>query len=535
MKKNMCILVLAFLIICVVAACSNSDGGSGAQPGKESAEKEELVLAIGGEPEDGFDPTTGWGMYGSPLFQSTLLKFDKDFKVENDLAENYTVSEDGLLYTVEIREDVKFSDGEALTVEDVVFTFQTAKNSASVVDLSNLEKIAAVDGQTVEFTLKQPDSSFITRLTTMGIVPEHAYDNLYNENPIGSGPYKLLQWNKGQQLIVEINPYYYGARPEFKRLTFLFLEEAAAFAAAKAGEVDVVAIAPSYANQSVTGMRLVELASVDNRGISFPFVKSGENKENGNPIGNDVTADETIRKAIDMGINRQALVEGVLNGFGTPAYSVADGLPWWNPDTKIQDNQTEEAAEMLEEAGWKENGQGIREKAGLKAEFTLLYPAGDEVRQSLSIAAADQLKNLGIKVTPKGESWNELERLMHSNAVMMGWGSHDPLEMFNIYSSETRGEGFYNTNFYSNPAADDYMEKAMRATTQEEANSYWQKAQWDGQTGFSSKGDTPWVWLVNLEHLYLVNNYLDIGDQKLHPHGHGWPITDSIAQWRWTE
>ena len=282
-------------------------------------------------------------------------------------------------------------------------------------------------------------------------------------------------------------------------------------------------------------MDLVTLDTVDNRGIVFPYVKSGQQREDGTLIGNDVTADEIIRKSIDIAVNREALVDGVLNGYGRPAYSVADNLPWWNPETKFEDNKIEEAKSMLDEAGWKENNQGVREKDGLEAAFTIFYPAGDEIRQSLSMAAADQIKELGIKVDTEGQSWNELEKSMYSNPVMMGWGSHDPLEMYNIYSSETRGQDYYNTNYYSNSVVDEYMEKAMRATTPEEANEYWQKAQWDGQTGFSSRGDTPWVWLINTQHLYLVNKNLDIGEQKLQPHGHGWPVTDFIEQWHWKE
>src|SRR5690625_7991604 len=98
-------------------------------------------------------------MYGSPLFQSTLLKYDKEFKIENDIAVEHDVSESGLEYTVEIREDIKFSDEEPLTAEDVVFTFETAKESDSVIDLSNLDQVEATDEKTVVFTLKQPESS----------------------------------------------------------------------------------------------------------------------------------------------------------------------------------------------------------------------------------------------------------------------------------------------------------------------------------------------------------------------------------------
>lgn len=524
--------VLLFSIILIMAtlllsACSSANKESDKQKDKE------LILAIGGEPEDGFDPTTGWGRYGSPLFQSKLLKYDKDFNIQYDLATDYAVSDDGLTWTVELRDDVKFSDGEELTAADIVFTFETAKTSGSVLDLSNLDEVERTNDHTVQFTLIEPASSFIYLLSSIGIVPEHAYDERYNENPIGSGPFLLVQWDKGQQIIVEENPYYYGEKPVFEKLTFLFLAEDAAFAAAKAGEVDVVSIPPTFANEEVAGMELVKLDTVDNRGVMFPYVSAGEVTETGVPIGNDVTADEAIRKAINIGVDRQAFVDGILEGFGTPAYSVADNLPWWNENTVIEDNDVEQAKQILDEAGWKEAETGIRKKDGLSAEFTLLYPAGDQIRQSLSILFAEMMKPLGIDVSTEGKSWNELESLMYSNPVMMGWGSHDPLEMFNLYSGETRGIGYYNANYYANDVVDDYMNKAIHATTEEEANSFWQQAQWDGETGFSAKGDAPWTWLVNIQHLYYVDENLDIGEQKIQPHGHGWPITDFIEQWHW--
>ncbi|WP_373892944.1 ABC transporter substrate-binding protein [Virgibacillus natechei] len=526
MKYSKLVGIITLLLI--ISACSgNSDGNTNPES------KDELVLAVDGEPEDGFDPTTGWGRYGSPLFQSTLLKYDQDFNIEHDLAENYEVSDDGLTWTVEIRQDSKFSDGEPLTAQDIVFTYETAKNSGSVIDLSNLESVEATDKYTVQFTLKEPQSTFIYQLITTGIVPEHAYGENYNENPIGSGPFQLEQWDKGQQIIVTANPYYYGEKPYFKKLTFLFLSEDAAFAAAKAGEVDIASIPPAFAKEEIEGMKLVELESVDNRGIMFPFVPEGQETEEGYPIGNDVTADKTIRKAINIAIDRQVLVDGVLQGFGTPAYSVADKLPWWNPDTVFEDGRMEEAKQMLEEAGWELNDNGVREKDGLKAEFTLLYPAGDQIRQSLSIAFADMIEPLGIDVSTEGKSWNELDRLMYSHPVMMGWRSYNPLEMYNLYSSETRGIGYYNVNYYSNPVVDEYMNKALKSTSQEEANNYWKKAQWNGETGFSAKADAPWAWLVNLDHLYFVHEDLVIGEQKIQPHGHGWPITDFIQQWHW--
>lgn len=519
-------LLTALLVSCVG---NNKRDGQGEQ-------NERLILAIGGEPDDGFDPTTGWGQYASPLFQSTLLKYDKDFNVVNDAATGYTISPDGLQWSVSLRDDIKFSDGTPLTAQDVVFTFETAKNSASVVDLTNLQKVESLDDLTVQFTLHKRNSTFIHYLTTLGIVPQHAYNASYNENPLGSGPYQMVQWDKGQQLILAANPHYYGKEPYFKQLIFLFLSQDAAFAAAKAGQVDIASVTPTLANEPVKGMKLVALESVDNRGVALPFMPNEGKSVDGRPIGNDVTADIAIRKAMNIGVDRQALVDGVLKGYGTPAYSIADHLPWWNSATVIEkDGDIEKAKEILDKAGWKVTNDGIRQKDGVKAQFTLHYPSNDHIRQSLSIAFADMMSPLGIKIEVKGKNWNGIEKELHSSATLFGLGSHDPLELYNAFSGNVRGVGLNNPTYYANEVVDGYFEKALSATSQKEANEYWQKAQWDGQTGFSNKGDAPWVWLVNIDHLFLMRDNLVIGQQKVQPHEHSWPITDFIENWHWKE
>lgn len=522
------LLLVAFVL--TVVGCSQSDSN------KANKKEDELVLAIGGEPETGFDPTTGWGRYGSPLFQSTLLKRDSDMNIVNDLATNYHVSEDGKVWSVEIRDDVKFSDGVPLTAKDVQFTFETAKNHASIVDLTGLEKVHVKDGYSVEFVLKEAQSTFIHTLVSTGIVPKHIYDENYAENPIGSGPYQLIQWDKGQQLIVKANPEYYGQKPYFQKLTFLFLSEDAAFAAAKAGQIDIAAIPAAFSKQEVDGLRLEAIQSVDNRGIAFPYVKSGAKTDEGYPIGNDVTADTAIRKAINVAVDREALIDGVLEGYGSAAYTSVDGLPWWNEETVFEDGDPEQASKILSSAGWKDtDGDGILEKDSIKAEFTLYYTANDAIRQSLAIAISDMLKPLGIKIKVEGGSWEEIEQNMYANAVMMGWGSHDPQEMYYIYSSKYAGIDYYNTGFYKNETVDSYFSQALKATTEEKANEYWKKAQWDGTTGLSAVGDAPFAWLVNIDHLYLLNEDLDIGKQQIHPHGHGFPITSNIEEWKWNK
>lgn len=538
MSKKIPVLLIALMMLVTVpfyAGCSKKAEETAAS-GNQAAPKDELILALGSEPEDGFDPTTGWGQYGSPLFQSTLLKRDADLNIVNDLATTHEVSPDGKIYTVKLRQDVKFSDGQPLTAADVVFTFDTAAKSGSVVDLNNLQKTEAIDDYTVKFTLKTPQSTFAGVLACLGIVPKHAYGENYAQQPMGSGPFKFIQWDKGQQLIVEANPLYYGEKPFFKKITFLYLSEEAAFAAAQAGKVDVAAVVPAVGKQSVPGMRLEVIKSVDNRGICFPYVKAGGKSKDGYPVGNDVTSDIAIRKAVNAAISRQALVEGVLNGFGSPAYTASDHLPWWNPETVIQDEDMEGAKKILADGGWKDaDGDGILEKGKLKAEFTLIYPSSDQTRQSLAISAADMIKPLGIQVNAEGKSWDEIEKLMYSNAVLFGWGAHTPLEVFNLYYSGQGGVDYFNPGYYKNPVVDDYLQKALSAPSEAAANEFWKKAQWDGKTGLSAKGDAPWAWLVNLNHLYLVKDNLEIGKQKIQPHGHGWPITDNIAEWHWKQ
>jgi len=527
--------MLIWLSVCVTTILAGCSGQSGRAEMRER-QPDELILALGAEPEEGFDPTTGWGRYGSPLFQSTLLKRDHELTLEYDLATGYDISEDGKKWIVHLRDDVSFSDGHPLTADDVVFTYETAARNGSTIDLSNLERVIAVEAYKVEFTLKEPQSTFMTMLTSIGIVPKHAYGRDYAYEPIGSGPYQLVQWDRGQQLIVELNPTYYGEQPYFRRLTFLFLNEDATLAAARAGQVDIAAIPTAYARQDVPGMTLADIQTVDNRGIMFPYVASGEQTAEGYPIGHDVTSQRSIRRAVNVAIDRQALVNGILEGYGTPAYTANDGLPWWNPDTVFTDGNIDEARRILRDDGWEDrDGDGIFDKEGLRASFTLLYPSNDVTRQSLALAVADMIRPAGIDIQVEGMSWAELEQSMHANAVLFGWGSHDPLEMYVLHSSRYRGIDLFNAGYYSNKAVDEWMNQAMHAVDEVAANTYWQKAQWDGETGLSYQGDAAWAWLVNIDHLYLVRDRLDIGQQGIHPHGHGWPITDNISQWRWQQ
>ncbi len=506
--------------------------------GSPAMAKDSLTLAIKGEPAEGYDPTLGWGRYGNPLFQSTLLRRDENMNIVKDLATRYTLSEDGLVWNIDIRDDVKFSDGTPLTAEDVAYTFTTAAQSGGKVDLIKMDHVKAVGKYRAEFTLKERDTTFINRFITLGIVPKASHGPGYARKPIGSGPYMMVEWNEGQQMIAEVNPHYYGKTPYFKRLVFLFTDEDTSFAAAKTGKIDVVAVPQALAVQTIPGMKLHPVRSVDNRGLMFPFVpNTGQKTANGAPIGNDVTADLAIRQAANVAIDRKVLVSGILEGYGRPAYGVCDGLPWDGPDNKFTDADPEKGREILKKGGWKDtDGDGIVEKNGMKAEFTLIYPATRSIRQYLALACADMLKKIGINAKVEGKrSWDEIKQLMHSQVIVFGWGSHEPIEVYHLYSSHHAGDGWNNPGFYKNAKVDEYLDKALTASSYEASLAYWKKAQWDGTTGCNAKGDIPWVWLVNLDHTYFVSDHLDVGTSQVEPHGHGWPITANIHQWTWID
>ena len=118
----------------------------------------------------------------------------------------------------------------------------------------------------------------------------------------------------------------------------------------------------------------------------------------------------------------------------------------------------------------------------------------------------------------------------------MGWGAANPYESYCLYQSEGAfRDDYYNPEGYQSERTDQYLSAAMEALTTEEAYRNWKLAQWDGKTGTSMKGECPWVWIVNIDHLYYVRDGLDIGGQQLHPHGSSMPLFQNLHEWKWTE
>lgn len=522
-----------------LAGCAGRQGAGGSSDSVVTSKgSTQVVIAMNptSEPAAGFDPLVAWGCgehVHEPLIQSTLITTDEDLNFVNDLATDYLCSSDGLVWTFTIRDDVVFSDGEPLSARDVAFTVNGAIDSAmSEADLSMVDRAVAVNDTVVELHLNKPHNALLYTLAVLGIVPEHAYGPEYGRNPIGSGRYVLERWDKGQQVIFTANPKYYGRKPSMERVVVVFMDEDAALAAVQKGEVDIAYTYATHARQAFEGYELAAYKTVDSRGVSLPSVPAGGTKlvegDMAFNTGNDVTADVAVRRAINCGLDRDAVIEHVLDGYGKVAYSVGDGMPWSSPDMKVELDR-EKAARLLDEAGWKKGEDGVRSRDGVRAAFDIWYSSDDSVRQALANEFANQMAELGLEVTPRGGSWDEIYLHQFSQPVLWGWGSNSPVEVYELNYST----GWGNYSCYESEITDAYLDEALAQTDVEASYEYWRKAMWDGVEGVAPQGAATWAWIANVDHLYFKCEGLDVAHQKPHPHGHGWSLVNNVDAWSW--
>ena len=522
-----------------LAGCAGRQGAGGSSDSVVTPKgSTQVVIAMNptSEPAAGFDPLVAWGCgehVHEPLIQSTLITTDEDLNFVNDLATDYLCSSDGLVWTFTIRDDVVFSDGEPLSARDVAFTVNAVIDSAmSEADLSMVDRAVAVSDTVVELHLNKPHNALLYTLAVLGIVPEHAYGPEYGRNPIGSGRYVLERWDKGQQVIFTANPTYYGRKPSMERVVVVFMDEDAALAAVQKGEVDIAYTYATHARQAFEGYELAAYKTVDSRGVSLPSVPAGGTKlvegDMAFNTGNDVTADVAVRRAINCGLDRDAVIEHVLDGYGKVAYSVGDGMPWSSPDMKVELDR-EKAARLLDEAGWKRGEDGVRSRDGVRAAFDIWYSSDDSVRQALANEFANQMAELGLEVTPRGGSWDEIYLHQFSQPVLWGWGSNSPVEVYELNYST----GWGNYSCYESEITDAYLDEALAQTDVEASYEYWRKAMWDGVEGVAPQGAATWAWIANVDHLYFKREGLDVAHQKPHPHGHGWSLVNNVDAWSW--
>lgn len=531
-RDNICSSKAVWMMCCMALALYSMAAGCGA---KEDA-SDSIVCYVGHGFWDGsLDPVKGGFAYGYDFVNNSLVRVNAQSEYEGDLAESWEISEDALTYTYRLKQGIHFQDGSDFTAEDVVFTYETVmanQGQNEKVDLSKVEKVEALDDYTVKFTLKEHFSPFLDTTAQLGIVPAGGYDSTsFDQKPVGTGPWKVVQYDMEQQLIVEANEDYFEGAPKVKRVTFVDMDNEAAFSNASSGQLDVVMVQPSYSEETVKGMHMEKLETIDVRNISLPCRKpekivndAGEELS----VGNAVTSDLAVRKALSLGISRQEVIDHAFNGVGRPAEGWTDNLIWGN--TKVYgDARTEEARQILEEAGWKDNdGDGIREKDGVACTFEVYTPSDEPDRYLLAAAAAENIKELGISIEVKQASWDEIAVKSYTQGAVWGFGQYSPMVLDNQFQS-----GHFTVQTYSNPSgyqnekADSLIAEAIAANNQEAAVAAWKEI----QTTYAQ--DYPYLYLVNIEHCYFISDRLDISKdtQIPHPHGHGIPIICNMKDW----
>lgn len=535
-KKTLASLVASVMAISLSAGCGKKDVqdiGQGAAPTKE---EDSIVCYVGHGFWDGsLDPVKGAYAYGYAFTNNALLSVTPDSSYKGDLAEGWEVSPDALTYTFHLKDGIKFQDGSDLSAEDVVFTYETVMENQGDnedVDLTKLESVEAPKEDTVVFTLKEPYSPFLDAAAQLGIVPSDGYDSAaFDEKPIGTGPWKVVQYDAEQQLIVEANEEYFDGAPKIKRVTFVDMDNEAAFSNAQSGQLDIVMVQPNYVSEEIEGMHIEELETMDVRNISLPcqprqVMKDRDGKEV--EVGNDVTSDVNVRKALSIGIDRERIIENAFNGVGRPAYGFTRNLEWGNAPEAV-DGQAEEARGLLEKAGWVDHdGDGIRERDGVKCGFEVYTPSDEQDRYNLAVAVAEEAKELGISIVVKQTSWDEIYDTSNTGGVVWGFGRFNPIVIDQLFNSGgiLRGD-FDNKPAYENEKVDALIGDAIDAAEHSEAVAKWKEA----QAVYAE--EYPYLFIVNIEHCYFVSDRLDISvdTQIPHPHGHGIPIICNMKDW----
>ncbi|MFF4498194.1 ABC transporter substrate-binding protein [Streptomyces sp. NPDC001546] len=498
---------LATALITGVTACSHPPAPAAA---------DSAVVGIATEPET-LSPLLGYGKDGNSKIFDGLLTHDADMKLKPALAEALPeVSADGRTYTYTLRRGVKFSDGEPFSSRDVEFTYRTIldprTNNASRTELDALQSVTAQGADRVVFTLKYPYAPFAER-TVLPIAPEHVAGRQdvnsgeFTTRPVGTGPYVLTGWSKGEKLSFKANPGYWGGEPAVKHFTMAVIKDDDVRATRlRSGELDAAILPPDLARGFARdgARRTYAARTFDYRDVTLP-------------TQHPVTGDGAVRRALDLAVDRKAMVEALLDGAGKPAYGpVPTDSPWFAPGTE-RPHDLDGARRILDEAGWKTGPDGIRVKGGVRAAFPLWYLSGDKIRQDHALAFASDAKKAGIEVKTEAGTWEVIEPRMRTDAVLAGGGSPaDPdFDQYQLLTSSLAGDGFNNMARYANPAVDRAVAEGRTS-----GDPAVRKAAYDTVQRELAK-DPGYVFLTHIDHLYVVSDRWDGLSTQVEPHDHG--------------
>ncbi len=417
-----------------------------------------------------------------------LTRANESGVIQPDLATRWGISPDGLVYTFTLRSNVFWHDGVPFDADDVLFTLRAIQDPASKAppDLAAFWRtvtITAPTSTTVRFQLTQPYAPFLD-YTTIGILPYHLLkdiplnelaQNPFNRKPVGTGPFMVSEMTLSQALL-EANPRYYSTRPFLSRVLLKFYPDyESIFAAYTRGEVEGIArVLPAYLPKART---LNTLTMYNTRLAGYSLIYLNLNKP--------IFQDKAVRQALLYALDRQHLINDLLQGQGLLATSPIEPGTWAYDDTLPQYSfEPEKAKALLDAAGWKDGGDGVRRKGNDALTFTLITN-DDPTRVAIANEIVKAWQAIGVQANvqsvPTALLVQNVLRPRQFDAVLYEWRAlaNDPDQYENWHELQIPGATSAGQNYGGLKDRDisEALEAARKTTDQAKRAELYKKFQ----------------------------------------------------------
>ncbi len=435
---------------------------------------------------DSLNPTVGYYGYNlRGLMYETLVEAADGSNVEPGLAESWSASEDGLVWTFKIREGATFSDGTPATAVEAAWTINwIIENEAPalVSYLDGFSKAEAVDATTLQITLDHPISNMITsRLLYIYILPPHVWEGMDAaaiaefDDPsvtIGAGPYKMVDYQPDEYMILEANENYWRGKPPVDRIIYReYAGDDALIQALLSGEIDLIDLLPPSGVDALKDQAGITVD--DKQGFAFSDVVVNSSADGTQPAS---LRDPAVKEAIDHAIDREQIITVGYLGYARPAASFLSPAVGEFFDTNLQPTTYDiaEANRILDEAGYKDSdGDGIREdKDGNPMEYRLYVDDSNGYYVRIGQIIADGLAQIGISAPPIAQSTDILTATQVDydyDMIYFEWNPDaDPHFMTSVFTCAETADGGWNDSGYCNPEYDKLFEAQSTAITSEE-------------------------------------------------------------------
>lgn len=356
--------------------------------------------------------------------------FIPNLAVEVPTPANGGISPDGLTWKVNLRRDVRWTDGQAFTARDVEFTFQTIMNPGVAVrnrgGFNLITDFRVLDDHTIEMRLSRAFAPFLWAWQNMHIVPHHILSReasiqtaAFNSAPIGTGPYILRTRVAGSHMVYERNPNYHRGVPRIRQFIHRFIpDQMVAYGQSRTGEVDYLALA------GVPNDRWTEARAFPDRDfLIYPTPNVQFIYFN---CGNPRFTDPRVRKALTMATEMQRSLDDIYHGTWPRTLSYLQPTHWAYNDT-LRDYTADPtgAAALLDTAGWRVGADGIREKDGMKLAFTMSTTAGNVARQGTQALFQQNWRRIGVAMEirnmPASVVWGEFTTQSRFDTLLVSW------------------------------------------------------------------------------------------------------------------